>query len=248
MDTIEMQVQNFLNRCEDLTYSKAILAPSKINAILRSIAVSPALVELFQRCTKNFDYPAAQEQYILPSSEDENRAVVLLPNDRPLRIAFIFCLLSGIDNHDVNFNPFLLTCFGDGNNYENSFNDFCEKVIIPFETDVTSEIMENSSLSCRSFISPLTPFATSTPRRNRQAVIFDMLAVTKAEEDLLSKENIPEADRAAGLAILHEFSESLKEGKEQVAQALLLGYNYFVNAVSADKTNTLKLFRLTEEL
>ena len=67
MDTIEMQIGNFLNKCDDLLQAKFILAPSKISDLLRGLATVPALISWLQRATASFDYLKAQELYLRPS-------------------------------------------------------------------------------------------------------------------------------------------------------------------------------------
>lgn len=55
MSNVRKQVQTFLDKCDELNNTKFIMASTKIKDILRCIANSPDLLELFKSVTDNFE-------------------------------------------------------------------------------------------------------------------------------------------------------------------------------------------------
>ena len=64
MDVERQQIDVFLEKCDEVMRSKYIIADTKISELLRSIASSDLLYAFFREITKDFDYIAAQQQYM----------------------------------------------------------------------------------------------------------------------------------------------------------------------------------------
>lgn len=273
MDTREEQVGNFLNRCDDLMQSKFILAPSKISDLLRSIAAAPALVALFEKATKPFDYLEAQKQYMLPSPDGTvNKGAIFLPDDPMERLAFIFCLLVDIDNQVLNFNLFLQTFFAEDGSYTEAFELFCSQILRPLKSAVCEQL--NPAPAERPQTKPIEPkpyietqnaqsplqAQTSVQqtqnkektekhgKHNKKATCNAMLPIIKTEIAAVQTSALSEPDRYAGVTILNEMQDAAKTADEKALKALLLGYNYFVVYTGKDDVNATKMFNIAEEL
>ncbi len=246
--TIEEQVKTFANRCDDLLQAKFIVAPSKIEELLCVIAAAPALVSLFEKAVRQFDYPAAQEKYMLPSPDGtENKGILLLPDDPMDRLAFIFCLLVDIDNQEINFNLFLLTFFAGDGSYTEAFALFLSQVIRPFKTVVCEELAPTPAAPVLpAFGSARTP--ARKVKRSRRTVFAELLPLIKAEAAALNASSLPDPDRYAGTLILNETYAAAKAADEKELKALLLGYSYFAAQTGREEKNIEKIFSLIEEL
>ena len=209
MDTIEEQVVNFSSKCDELMQAKFILAPSKISELLRAIAVSPALVSLFEKAARQFNYLQAQEKYMLPSPDGtENKGILLLPEDPMERIAFIFCILVDIDNQNVNFNLFLQTFFAEDGSYTQAFELFLSQVIRPFKAVVCEELIPRPAEPQK----PLFGVKANEKRakRNKKAIFSAMLPLIKAEVADLNNYSLAQHDRNAGNFLLNELYAAVK--------------------------------------
>ena len=244
--TIEEQMKNFADRCDDLLQAKFIVAPSKIGELLCAVAAAPALVSLFEKAVRPFDYTEAQEKYMLPSPDGtENRGVLLLPEDPMERLAFIFCLLVDIDNRTIDFNRFLQTFFAGDGSYTEAFDLFLSQVVRPFKTVVCEELASKKTAA------GLPAFGGRTAhkmKKSRRAVFGEMLPLIKAEAAGLSASSLPEPDRYAGSLILNETYAAAKAADEKEVKALLLGYSYFAAVTGRSEANIEKIFALIEEL
>ncbi len=246
MDTIEEQVGIFSSKCDDLMQAKFILAPSKISELLRTIAAAPALVSLFEKAARPFNYLKAQEECMLPSPDGtQNKGILVLPENPMERLAFIFCLLVDIDNQTINFNLFLQTFFAEDGSYTQAFETFLTQVIRPFKTIVCGELAAKPAAAVSLFHSE---GAEKSLKRNRKTVFEDFLPVIKAEVAELDASDLPETDRYAGVTILNELYTAAKTVDEMALKALLLGYNYFIAHTGRTGKNALKMCELLEEL
>ena len=248
--SIEEQIANFAGRCDDLLQAKFILAPSKIGELLCAVAASPALVSLFEKAVRGFDYAAAQQKYMLPSPDGtENKGVLLLPEDPMERMAFLFCLLVDIDNQDINFNLFLQTFFSGDGSYTEAFDLFLSRVVRPFRDAVCEELSPRSAppaATAERFAANI-PAAHKT-KRSRKAVFARILPLIKAENADLAAARIGEEDKYAGSVILNEAYAAAKAADEKELKALLLGYGYFAAQTGTGTENIEQIFSLLGEL
>lgn len=250
MSTVREQIENFSGKCDDLLQSQYILASSKINEVLRAIAGAPALVELFERAAKPFDYESAKEQYMLPSPDGaEDRGILVLPTDPSERIAFIFCILVDIDSGTINFDLFLRIFFSEDDRTSVSYAQFLTQVIRPFKATVCRLAMPGDQ-GASAQASPISQlFQKNRPGdRARDDVFSDILNTLAAEAERLHASSLPRDERNAGAYILNEAFICAKERRESTLKALLLGYEYFVAQTGSDTANMAALLNLIEEL
>jgi hypothetical protein len=237
MESTENQVKNFISRCEDLRRSQFILASTKIADLLRAVASSPDILALFKEVTSSFDYFAAQNKYFRPVEGRENRAELLLPTDRRERLAFLFCLLTDIDSEKLNMSAFLQVFFDEEDGYDASFTRFCHALVSPLERDVADELGSyNTGMG-----------GTSAPR-SRNEIKAEAIDLAEEERRLISLAAVDTTDLAAGKAMIGEYLAAIGEERISAAEAILLGYHYFILYVGIERTNVIQLLKLTEEL
>lgn len=233
METILQQVNHFSARCGELQSSRMILFPTKLTELFRTIASSPDVLQLFKECADGFSYPDAQEKYMRPGAD--GKALLLLPDYPRDKIAFLFCLLSDFDNQTVDFNLFLQVFFDAGEGMEKAYSAFCESIFPPLVSAVTQELLYDGQ--------------AGTQNRDKATVLAESLAILGEErKNVLYSASLSESEKAAGNALLGECVSAFRSGLVSTAQALVLGYWYFVLNSDMGRGNAQKLLRLSEEL
>jgi len=219
------QLERFFQACDSMMNEKYMFADAKAAEILKSIAESRALTDLFTAVTERFDYPAAKKAYLkFPAAAGAAHGAAYLPKDRGEIIAFVFCILVDIDAGRIRFNDFLLRYFYEDGSYTASFALFAERMIRPFR-DIVKEC-----------------FPDIEARRNRleefrrkQEELLGAIADRSARERVrISTLSLPERDMLAGMAILDELSSEAVKKNTTAVRALTQGYRYFLAALSLD--------------
>lgn len=130
MSDTKAEVLSFLEKCDEFKKCKFIMAAAKIKDLLKSIASSRELYNLFAAVTKDFNYPLVKSKCLVTIDDGMySRDYVILPQTVGQRLAFIFCLLVEFDNETVNFNDFLRRFFPEDGSFYSSYHAFCSLII-----------------------------------------------------------------------------------------------------------------------
>ncbi len=242
MKGIAEQVASFYEKCDDMKNCKFIMATSKIKDLLKCIVNCPELYRLFETVTKDFDYPAFKTRCLLCPNDGSlplNRLV--LPQTVGQRLAFIFCLLVEFDKGTLNFNDFLRQFYPEDGSYFASYQAFCNVVIKSLQDCVTQVFREQIEFEAESRSDGVSVQISEITSALGVAVAREMRYVTDS--------GIPADDKENGLKILSRLALALKEGDEELIDALLCGYNYFAlhcNCASDGITELIKLIEIYE--
>lgn len=217
-DTKE-QIKAFLDKCDEVSGCKFIMATTKIKDLLKCIASSRELYTLFDSVTEHFDYPTTKANCLVTVSDTlYERSYLTLPQNTSQALAFIFCLLIEFDRDSINFNDFLRRYYPEDGSYYASYRAFCSVVIKSLRDMVEATFADVLS----------QPDGEQKP----DAEIAQLLSVI---EILLSEEVHfidgavrDAADKEGGFKILSALSSAIKEGNIENIDALVCGYNYFV--------------------
>lgn len=231
MESVKTQITDFLDKCEELKKCKFIMATTKIKDVLKSIANSRELYELFNTVVSKFDYLAAKQRCFVETDNGLfRRCALVLPDTIGDRLAFIFCLLVEFDRDDINFNAFLQKYYPKDGSYYASFHMFCDEVIGSLETiicDIFSQELASEeparALPQRSSAAPEVK-----PDANAAASINTILLLIAREKDYVSSSSLSGEDREAATSILDCLSAAVRRGDAALINALTCGYNYFV--------------------
>ncbi len=221
MNSTKEQVLTFLDKCEELKKCKFIMATTKIKDILKCIVNSPDLYMLFDTVTKDFDYLKEKSKCLVTLNDGYvNKSYVILPRTIGQRLAFIFCLFVEFDRDTLNFNDFLQNYFVEDGSYFESYRAFCKTIVDCLEDlirQVFNEAVENSSKEGK--------FAPDSVRSDLIAEISYSIANEKKH---LMRSSIPLVEKEGGYRILSELMNAVKMGDEELIDALICGYNYYV--------------------
>ncbi|MBQ7643154.1 MAG: hypothetical protein IJS67_04555 [Clostridia bacterium] len=131
MVTRERSLENFKNALSELVGSKYILAEKKISEVLKVVASSQMLYELFEHITEGFDY--AGYKSVCFTDLSGGKGVFTLPRTDGDALAFVFLLFVEIDERRVNFLKLLEKYFYKDGSKQASFSTFVTMVVIPFQ-------------------------------------------------------------------------------------------------------------------
>ncbi len=137
MTTRAESLNNFKNKTDDLIVSKYLLADTKVSEVLKTIADSKILYELFEYVTDGFDYEMYKR--ICMPKEGGNFS---LPKKREDILAFCFLLLMEIDAKKVDLLSLCEKYFSSPDGKQANYNNFALGVLIPFEA-ATLKAAEN---------------------------------------------------------------------------------------------------------
>lgn len=129
----------FIARADELIESKYIVADVKIVNLLKSIAQSETLLAIFKNCLSDFDFEAAKKKYLVKSEylSDEKGEFILPDASREL-LAFVFCVLVGIDAKDIELADFIKKYFYADGSCSAGYQAFVTAMIKPFKNTVKS--------------------------------------------------------------------------------------------------------------
>ena len=218
MTDTKQQVLSFLEKCEELKSCKFIMATTKIKDLLKCIVNCPDLYRLFETVTKKFDYPNAKAECLITEESgafDSSR--VELPQTVGERLAFIFCLFVEFDRETLNFNDFLRQYFVEDGSYFASYRAFCNLIVKSLQECVL-----------RIFEDDLETLPEGKPDSAVAELISALDISVSQDMQYVSDSSISEDDKENGLKILSELLKALKAGNENLIDALLCGYNYFI--------------------
>ncbi|MDE7453262.1 MAG: hypothetical protein K2N22_02520 [Clostridia bacterium] len=222
MENTKEQVLAFLEKCEELKKCKFIMATTKIKDLLKCIVNSPDLYRLFDGVTKDFDYLQEKARCLIVADDGYiNKSKVILPQTVGQRLAFIFCLLVEFDRDTLNFNDFLQVYYPEDGSYYASYRAFCNTVINSLEELVQDVFKEELELE-----EELEKENSANPSR---AKLYSEISIAiAAEKQYLYQTSVPKEEKEGGYKMLNELLFAVKSGNENLIDALISGYNYFV--------------------
>jgi hypothetical protein len=251
MQSVNKQISDFLDRCNELKNCKFIMATTKIKDLLKSIVNSSELYELFNTVTSNFDYLEAKRKCFVEASDGfGNTSYIILPETVGDRLAFIFCLLVEFDRDTINFNWFLQHYFSEDGSYYASYHAFCDTVISSLE-QIIKEIFEKELADTQSEQPTINQESAQVqPNASLANYLSRINLLIAQEKQFILESSIPEDDKQAGYNILTEIMTAVKSGNVELINALVCGYNYYIlynNSISQSIQPLFETIRLYEE-
>ncbi len=219
VETVKVQITDFLKKCEELKNCKFIMATTKIKDLLKSIVNSSELYELFNTVATGFDYPSAKQHCFIEGS----RCRVVLPETVGERLAFIFCLLVEFDRNEINFNAFLQKYYPKDGSFYSSYHLFCDEVIGALENMVCDIFSKELEAEEPVMVAENSVQTLPKGQSNEMALIL-----ISAEREAITESAVPDDDKEAAVCILNSLENAVKVYDVPLIRALICGYNYFV--------------------
>ena len=239
MKSTKAQVLEFLEKCDELTKCKFIMATNKIKDLLKCIVNSPDLYGLFDKVTQDFNYPE-QKAKCLINGVGNFPGRVSLPQTVGQRLAFIFCLLVEFDNDTMNLNDFLQMYFLEDGSYFGSYKAFCDTIIVGL-ADLVKQVF-NEQLNAVENVTenPGTP-------NSDKLKLFSSIALTVDAEKEYILATAPKDEVEGAVKMLDALMLAVKDENEGLIDALICGYNYFILYNRCVSNNIAPLIELIAE-
>lgn len=129
---------SFFAICDELISGKFILSDVKISKLLKSIATSSTLYNLFSECL--VDYNSEQEFKNSLTGKKQNGSMITLPEEHEKIIAYVFYLFVQIDNKIINLQNFINQYFYNPDGYNLSYTNFSKNILVPFKKTVLEKL------------------------------------------------------------------------------------------------------------
>ena len=129
---MENQYENlvFFIKCKEAINSSFIMFESKLEDMMYSLAETPIVYSIVEKCLKDYDYfTLKQKHLILPTAN--NNGGFFPPSDRRDFIALCFNVLYEVYEKKMPFID-LIDLYFYGNGYKEKFDDFKE-ILLTFE-------------------------------------------------------------------------------------------------------------------
>ena len=228
MSSTKEQILNFIDKCEELKNCKFIMATTKIKDLLKAIVNCPELYRLFETVTQNFDYLAEKRKALVTVDDGVyKRNCVVLPQTVGTRLAFIFCLFVEFDKDTLNFNDFLRTYFPEDGSYYASYHAFCNLIINSLQ-DMLRQVFREQLATPDENPAQSESGDGIQPNAEKANVLSALDLLISEEQQYIFQSKIPNDDKEGGIRMLGQLFIALKRGDEELADALICGYNYFV--------------------
>ncbi len=239
MEERYVKIERFLTVCNELIGGKFILADTKIGELLKIVASSNELTDLFSAVTERFDYVEAKNAYLrFPAYKGSAHGAAYLPAERGDLLAFVFCLLVDFDSGTMRLNDFLLRYFYEDGSYTASYAIFVDRMIRPFR-DIVSGCFPQLGSKTRQIQEEL----------QKENTILEALSQrVSVERARISELALSQDDSVAADAMLSAIIVVIGRADLDEIRALLCGYSYFLRAVNADAEDCCEMFALAEQL
>lgn len=224
---VAQEVNNLLDKCEEMRKCKFIVAPTKIKDMLKCIVNSAELHHLFATVTKDFDYLAAKNNYFITTNDGiVSRSYIVLPETMGDRLAFIFCLFVEFDRDSINFNNFLRKYFYEDGSYFASYQAFCDLILGSLE-QIIEDIYANELSAAQKAVDEAEAAETVPYSEKARALSAISLSIAH-EKKYVFESSLSSDDKEAGLNMLTELEKAVKDGKGKLIEALMCGYKYYI--------------------
>ncbi len=221
MIEIREKIERFLSVCDELVSGKYFDADKKISELLKIVAESQELTDLFSAVTERFDYLEAKTAYLrYPASLGVDYGAAYLPTERGEVLAFVFCLLVELDGGELKLNEFLLRYFYEDGSYTASYALFSDRMMRPFR-----DIVKN----CFSYLG-----IDDKSKEEREITLINCLLDEKRE---LARYGLSEKDKSNAELLLSQALVCAEKSEGMQARAILLGYSYLLRANGVEEKN-----------
>ena len=205
MEIYERDLIKFDELCEELKKSKFIVAEIKIMKLLKCIADSPILITHLESCMEGFNY---EYEYIKAKSpnedeDNENKFSFNLPIEPSKKVALIFRILYDIDIKVLDLQKFIFEYFVVDDEPYSSYQNFIEKVIVPFQDDF--EYIVTGIKRFEEF-----PIMASKDKLNlKEKYLIDIVEILKKTNKIIESEELKVGQKEEMTIMTNGFANSL---------------------------------------
>lgn len=219
--TDEQSIGAFSRAMDELCDTTYLLAEKKLAAMLKTVAVSRVLMELFSYCVEDFDYDTEKKKYFVKGDNIEGK--FLLPPDSRTIIALCFSFLFRLDSRQED----LLVALSDYfcvNDLNIAYKRMCAELLKPFKVEVLS--------AAGSMINGFKEEPRVAQKRisDKKALSFSDAALIKEllkkSKGIILQYKIEPELKADLMTLYDNFDSALFEADADRIKVAFLGYKY----------------------
>lgn len=161
------KINEFFGALEEMIAGKFILADTKIQKILKCIATSSVLYDIFGKCMVGFHF---KEEFAKSTN-----TTFTLPEGTQKQIAYVFCFMLEIDNKQLSLQNFITEHFYHKDGYHESYHNFSLTMLVPFRDGVKALIDEHLASMAQETKSAPQPKPQPKVQEVRVDPVYDQL-------------------------------------------------------------------------
>lgn len=237
MNKDKFDVENLFYKIDELCKCKYLLADKKVGEVLKVIASSRMLCDLFAFCTKEFDYEKTKRKCFLSGEMGKNGRFVRPEKDSDF-IALVFLLLYDFDMKNMDLLQVAYAYFYD-RDLEGCYRNFCNELILPFKEEikkVTDKMFDYAKEQQQVAVEKVevNAAAKSADRaENASKIKYEQIVLKLLSADRIMLFNLKLDDRTKSdlMLLLDAFESAVYDGEKDAVRYAFVAYKYAVNGM-----------------
>ena len=215
-------IEDFKTACDEIISAPYILSTVKISNMMKIIAQSRMLYEIFEYALKDFDYRETRRTYFIKPDNPEDVGKFLLPPDDRVFLALAFSVLYSIDTKEEDLMSLLGNYFY-ADDLNSAYNNFIIQFLKPFKYKVldTVRLIIDREKNLPDAMVKKSGIVTLKPAEAQ--VIDGLLDQSKG---VILQYKIDPKLKAELIALYDNFKSVIFEGDVKVLKVAFLGYKY----------------------
>lgn len=239
-DVEKEKLKNFFASVDEMIGGRFILSDVKVAKVLKNIASSEVLYNLFADCLVNFNFDTEFSKAKVTNRV--NGGYFVLPEKEKSIVALVFCMLLEIDNQKLNLQAFVTENFFSADGYNISYNNFALNVLVPFKTSVQNLLgvdengesttkeydeMQQNQTSINDYIEPEKTVEDEDLHKtkilfsNMRVILYDMLTT-------LNQVRLKDVDRDELSILIRGMIEAVELENFKLINAFLVAFEKFI--------------------
>ncbi len=129
-EKILAEVKPFCDACDKMIASKFIMIDKRISDVLKAVADCKLVFDEVKQCMINFSF---DREWKLATAKV---GVLTPPEEGHKFVAFVFSLLTSIDNQKISTSELLSKYYSRTDDNKSPYNQFCEHIILGFKNTI----------------------------------------------------------------------------------------------------------------
>lgn len=221
MPTRAQSLEVFSKNMDELITSPYVLSTVKISNLLKGVATSKMLCDLFAFCVGDFDYETQKGDYLI-KGERTGEGKFVFPPDQKTFIALAFSLLYSVDLKVEDLMNILGNYFY-APDLDSAYKNFCARFLAPFKEEVLSalkKMIEGEAAAPAAKVSAATDKALGADDLKEIDALLD-----QSKSVILQYKIEPELK--AELVVLYDnFKQAIFDNEAKKLKVAFLGYKY----------------------
>mgnify|MGYP006956051309 FL=1 len=234
MNKDKIDVENLLYKIDELCKCKYLLADKKVGEVLKVIASSKMLCDLFAFCSKEFDYEKTKRKCFLNGEMGKNGRFVRPEKDSDF-IALVFLLLYDFDMKNMDLLQVAYAYFYD-RDLEGCYRNFCNELILPFKEEikkVTDQMFDYAKEQQQQVKVEKVNANSAVKPETADKIRYEQVVIKLLSADRVTLFNLKIDDRTKSdlMLLLDTFESAVYDGEKDAIRYAFVAYKYAVTGM-----------------